>query len=239
MKKIKEKERKENHDLLKRIEEDRQLDENKLMGFNQKKDKILMKSSSSISTTIDNIIVGSFGSLFILILLIIPIRGSSECIYVAPWYIWLISIILSSISFLYLKGFSTKYSFDLGKQKLLKEYDLFSFHKEKEITDFKDIKLVGVSTIVLKNKDLDQKNSYGYEVISIYGNNNQLVVIEKDLLYDDNYSIKEINKKVQNITEHLKCSFIPCDGISKIVMNNSNYNGNDIKSLITFIPNEK
>ncbi len=154
-------------------------------------------------------------------------RKRTKLPYIAPWYVWITLSVLFVASFLLYKGYSYTYIFDLKRKKLLKEYKFYSYYRTKVITDFSEIKLIGVSTMMIN------QGSNITDTIVVYGKNNKTLILESKPFYS---SLDSANGDLKDLTRIIGCRFIPCDGTNQILIKKGNEYDN-IDSLITLLPN--
>lgn len=211
------------------------------------KKKGLIELGSSWSSTSFNIALLSGIILLILFIAMFPGRGHSEG-WIAPIWAWISVISVFVISSLICKGYSKNTILDLKRNKLAIEHRFFSISKIVDITDFKDIKLIGISTgVTLKeetdrNKKTIKKLNWQIEIILFYGDNNKKLTINT-LDYISDYKFLKTFEEIENVTIYavtyfLKCKFIYGDFSSKIVVKKDEYN-KDLERLIEFVPIEQ
>lgn len=203
-------------------------------------------------------------SAVILFICILGLTGNKTSRFVAPYYVWITSISCIIIFYFLDKGYSSKYYLDLNNKKLKSEYNLFSFHKEFEITDFSNIKLIGISTIITKEFDGNHINNnrkinlqletkvpeennkvttdynlqYNYEEFLIYGNSNKKIVLNRIITKLDADCLEVTNDSLLAASKIIGCKFIPSDNSNKIVILKGNPYDN-IESLIKLVPREE
>ena len=134
----------------------------------------------------------------------------------APYYVWISLIVL----FLFFKTLYSNYSYQLvfvkKKKKLVKRIFYFNSQFDKTILDFKDINIIGVSSIFKKRR---VKHHYyiteRHQVIVLYGKYNNIKVIEED------NSISNLNSVSKLAAELVPCKVIEGDGRSRLVKGNN------------------
>ena len=142
----------------------------------------------------------------------------------------------------------------------MKVYNLFSLQTDKLIADFREIKLIGVSTVFeVKNERVGATKNYEgdivyflevvHETIAVIGYYNKTVVIGRtapvrynfnmiDMLKDISSSIDELNSKALAAAKIVGCYYVPGDGTSRIQIKEG-FSDSDISTLIELIPKEK